>query len=37
MGCMGRKMEIGIDEYDMIKLGGDTNNSGGTPLGKTGA
>lgn len=27
-------MEIGIDEYDMIKLGGDTNNSGGTPLEK---
>lgn len=34
MGCKGRKMEIGIDEYDMIKLGGDTNNSGGTPLEK---
>lgn len=34
MGCKGRKMEIGIDEYDMIKLGGDTNNSGGAPLEK---
>ena len=34
MECKDSKLQIGIDEYDMIELGGDTNNSGGAPLEK---
>ena len=34
MECKDSKLQIGIDEYDMIELGGDANNSGGAPLEK---
>lgn len=34
MECKDSKLKIGIDDYDMIELGGDTNNSGGAPLEK---
>lgn len=34
MECKDSKLKIGIDDYDMIELGGDANNSGGTPLEK---
>ena len=34
MECTDSKLQIGIDEYDMIDLGGDANNSGGAPLEK---
>lgn len=34
MECKDSKLNIGIDEYDMIELGGDANNSGGAPLEK---
>lgn len=34
MECKDSKLQIGIDEYDMIELGGDSNNSGGAPLEK---
>ena len=34
MKCKDSKLQIGIDEYDMIELGGDANNSGGAPLEK---
>ncbi len=34
MDCKDSKLNIGIDDYDMIELGGDANNSGGTPLEK---
>lgn len=34
MECRDSKLNIGIDEYDMIELGGDANNSGGVPLEK---
>ena len=35
MECKDSKLKIGIDdEYDMIELGGDANNSGGAPLEK---
>ena len=34
MECKDSKLQIGIDEYDMIELGGDANDSGGAPLEK---
>ena len=34
MECKDSKLQIGIDEYDMIELGGDAHNSGGAPLEK---
>ena len=34
MECKDSKLQIGIDEYDKIELGGDANNSGGAPLEK---
>ena len=34
MECKDSKLQRGIDEYDMIELGGDANNSGGAPLEK---
>lgn len=34
MECKDSKLKIGIDDYDMIELGGDTKNSGGAPLEK---
>lgn len=34
MECRDSKLNISIDEYDMIELGGDANNSGGAPLEK---
>lgn len=34
MECKDSKLNIGLDDYDMIQLGGDANNSGGAPLEK---
>ena len=34
MECKNNKLNIGIDDYDMIELGGNVNNSGGEPLEK---
>lgn len=34
MECKDSKLNIGIDDYDMIELGGDSENSGGMPLEK---
>ena len=34
MECRNHKLTMGIDGYDAIELGGDSNNSGGAPLEK---